>query len=106
MSLLFDLLAEAVLDGLGPEGDRGSLLLGILGGTGICCAIGWLLLVSADPLSSPEWGLFAIACGFIYPLPAILLSIIAVRREKQHLLATLTVLVSLGALTLAISAVL
>jgi hypothetical protein len=106
VSLLFDLLAEVVSNsGVGPSSSRALMVLGSVTGTTLSCAIVWLLVISPDPLQEPEWGLGAIALGFVFTLPAILVSVIVLRRENEVLPATLTLLVNLCALALAISAV-
>jgi hypothetical protein len=107
MSLLFDLLAEVVSNsGAGPSSSRGLMVLGSVGGTALSCAIGWLLLISPAPLQEPEWGFGAIVLGFVFTIPAILVSIVVLRRENEALPATMTLLTNLCALALSITAVL
>jgi hypothetical protein len=102
MSLISDLIEDAITSGLGPSTSRGMMILGLLIGSALAIAMVWLLWTSPDPLNSPSWGLGAVVFSLAFGFVEVLLSSVVIAREPEERgLALSTLLTNSAAVVLA-----
>jgi hypothetical protein len=83
MSVLGDLLLDALVGGAGPSSDRG--VVGTF--AGVSCALmvatGWLLVTSPNPIQEPEWGMGVLALSVAWGVGGLVVSVLHLYRNQS-----------------------
>lgn len=83
MSILDDLIWDAIGSSVGPSSDRGLVALLAAGSVVLAAATVWLLVTFPDPIRQPEWGLGLLVGSLLCGAGGCLVSLLHVCRNES-----------------------
>ena len=90
MSLLDDLIVDALFSGIGPATNRGLVILFTIGGLALAVTSGLLVAGGVDILQPPDWKIGALLASLLVGWAGMFIAVLRLRREATDKLLAAT----------------